>query len=120
MKSARDVLTSFNLRSRGISIDACPSCCIPNLNVFEGVTALETRFEGISKDLEGALIGCYLNGPRESKAAELGVTGVAVKLLYGNGAPSEQVSLEKLVDSLEEQVTAQLNQHYSIEITANG
>jgi len=53
---------SLNLRSRGIRIVACPSCSRQNFNVIEVVNELETRFEGISEDLEVAIIGCYVNG----------------------------------------------------------
>ena len=85
------------------------------------VNELETRFEGISEDLEVAIIGCYVNGPGESKAADVGLTGGPSNLLYVNGgAPSKKVSNEKLVDTIEEQVKEQLEKKNSIDIIAKG
>ena len=71
VKIGWDILKSLNLRSRGIRIVACPSCSRQNFNVIEVVNELEKRFEGISEDLEVAIIGCYVNGPGESKAADV-------------------------------------------------
>ena len=120
VKIGWDILKSLNLRSRGIRIVACPSCSRQNFNVIEVVNELETRFEGISEDLEVAIIGCYVNGPGESKAADVGLTGGPSNLLYVNGAPSKKVSNEKLVDTIEEQVKEQLEKKNSIDIIAKG
>ena len=97
VKIGWDILKSLNLRSRGIRIVACPSCSRQNFNVIEVVNELETRFEGISEDLEVAIIGCYVNG-----------------------APSKKISNEKLVDTIEEQVKEQLEKKNSLDIIAKG
>ena len=81
---------------------------------------LETRFEGISEDLEVAIIGCYVNGPGESKAADVGLTGGPSNLLYVDGAPSQKVSNEKLIDTIEEQVKEQLEKRNTSNIIAKG
>ena len=47
---------------------------------------LEQRLEDISDDIEVAIIGCYVNGPGESKAANIGLTGASPNnLLYIDG-----------------------------------
>ena len=94
IKIGWDILKSLNLRSRGIRIVACPSCSRQNFNVIEVVNELENRFEGISEDLEVAIIGCYVNGPGESKAADVGLTGGPSNLLYVDGSPLKKVSNE--------------------------
>ena len=101
-------------------IVACPSCSRQNFNVIEVVNELENRFEGISEDLEVAIIGCYVNGPGESKAADVGLTGGPSNLLYVNGTPSKKVSNEKLVDTIEDQVREQLEKRKSSNIIAKG
>ena len=84
------------------------------------VNELETRFEGISEDLEVAIIGCYVNGPGESKAADVGLTGGPSNLLYVDGSPSKKVSNEKLIDTIEEQVKEQLEKRNTSNIIAKG
>ena len=81
---------------------------------------LESRFEDISDDLEVAIIGCYVNGPGESKAADVGLTGGPSNLLYVDGSPLKKVSNEKLVDTIESQVREKLEKKASDNIIAKG
>ena len=112
VKIGWDILKSLNLRSRGVKIIACPSCSRQNFDVINVVNELESRFEDISDDIEVAIIGCYVNGPGESKAADIGLTGASPKnLMYINGEPSEKVSNESLVDRIESEVREQLNRN---------
>jgi len=116
VKIGWDILKSLNLRSRGIRLVACPSCSRQNFNVIEVVNELENRFEGIAEDLEVAIIGCYVNGPGESKAADIGLTGGPSNLLYVDGEPSKKVSNEKLIDTIEEQVLEKLEKRKLLNI----
>ena len=120
IKIGWDILKSLNLRSRGIRIVACPSCSRQNFNVIEVVNELENRFEGISEDLEVAIIGCYVNGPGESKAADVGLTGGPSNLLYVDGSPLKKVSNEKLVDTIEDQVREKLESRKVSNIIVKG
>jgi len=105
VKIGWDILKSSNIRSRGVKIVACPSCSRQNFNVIEVVNELESRFEDISEDIEVAVIGCYVNGPGESKAADVGLTGASPKnLMYIDGEPNNKISNENLVDELENKV----------------
>ena len=119
IKVGWDILKSLNIRSRGVKIIACPSCSRQNFNVIEVVNELEERFEDISDDIEVAVIGCYVNGPGESKAAEIGLTGASPKnLLYVDGLPNKKISSDKLVDEIEDKVREKIQSKNSIEIIA--
>ena len=120
IKIGWDILKSLNLRSRGIRIIACPSCSRQNFNVIEVVNELENRFEGIAEDLEVAIIGCYVNGPGESKAVDVGLTGGPSNLLYVDGSPLKKVSNEKLVDTIEDQVREKLESRKASNIIVKG
>tara|TARA_B100000575_G_scaffold63112_1_gene48188 strand:+ start:626 stop:1729 length:1104 start_codon:yes stop_codon:yes gene_type:complete len=110
IKIGWDILKSLNLRSRGVKIVACPSCSRQNFNVIEVVNELEQRLEDISDDIEVAIIGCYVNGPGESKAANIGLTGASPNnLLYIDGAPNKKISNQDLVNELEEQVRSKIS-----------
>jgi len=105
IKIGWDILKSLNIRSRGVKIVACPSCSRQNFNVIKVVNELEQRLEDVSEDIEVAIIGCYVNGPGESKAADIGLTGATPSnLLYVDGSPNKKISNDNLVDELEEQV----------------
>ena len=119
IKVGWDILKSLNIRSRGVKIIACPSCSRQNFNVIEVVNELEERLEDISEDIEVAIIGCYVNGPGESKAAEIGLTGASPSnLLYVDGAPDKKISSENLVEEIEEKVREKLSLRNSTEIIA--
>ena len=88
---------------------------------IEVVNELEERFEDISEDLEVAIIGCYVNGPGESKAADIGLTGASPNnLLYIDGLPSKKLTNEELVDEIELQVRDNINSSSSDTIIARG
>ena len=111
IKVGWDILKSLNIRSRGVKIVACPSCSRQNFNVIKVVNELEQRLEDISEDIEVAIIGCYVNGPGESKAATIGLTGASPKnLLYVDGAPNKKISNDNLVNELEDQVRKKVAQ----------
>ena len=121
VKVGWDILKSLNLRSRGIKIIACPSCSRQNFNVIEVVNELEARFEDISEDLEVAIIGCYVNGPGESKAADIGLTGASPNnLMYIDGLPAKKLSNNQLVDEIEQRVREKIQSNESQKIIARG
>ena len=63
---------------------------------------LESRLEDITENLDVAVIGCYVNGPGESKAAHVGLTGASPNnLVYVDGIPDHKLENKDLVDSLE-------------------
>ena len=105
IKIGWDILRSLNIRSRGVKIIACPSCSRQNFNVIEVVNELEERLEDISEDIEVAVIGCYVNGPGESKAAEIGLTGASPQnLLYVDGSPDKKINSKDIVNEIEDRL----------------
>ena len=117
IKIGWDILRSLNIRSRGVKIIACPSCSRQNFNVIEVVNELEERLEDISEDIEVAVIGCYVNGPGESKAAEIGLTGASPQnLLYVDGSPDKKINSKDIVKEIEERVRTKISLRDSPEI----
>ena len=70
-----DILRSLKLRTKGINFIACPSCSRQTFNVIDTMNQLEARVEDINTPLDVAVIGCVVNGPGETKAADVGLTG---------------------------------------------
>ena len=88
IKVGWDILKSLKIRSRGINFIACPSCSRMNFDVIGTMNKLESRLEDIKEDLDVAVIGCYVNGPGESKHTTIGVTG---------GSPKNLIYIEDLI-----------------------
>lgn len=111
VRVAWDLLKSMHLRSRGIHFIACPSCSRQNFDVIATVNELERRLEDVVVPMEVAIIGCYVNGPGESKMAEIGVTGSAPRsMLYVDGKPTKKLDAGVLVKELETLIRARADQ----------
>ena len=102
VKVGWDILKSLKIRSRGINFIACPSCSRMNFDVIGTMNQLEARLVDIKEDLDVAVIGCYVNGPGESKHTTIGVTGGSPKnLIYIDGKPDHKVDSTELAEHLE-------------------
>ena len=102
VKVGWDILKSLKIRSRGINFIACPSCSRMNFDVIGTMNQLESRLDDIKEDLDVAVIGCYVNGPGESKHTTIGVTGGSPKnLIYIDGKPDHKVDSTELAEHLE-------------------
>ena len=77
IKVGWDILRGLKIRSRGINFIACPSCSRMNFDVIGTMNQLESRLEDIKENIDVAVIGCYVNGPGESKHTDIGVTAVS-------------------------------------------
>ena len=102
-----DLLKALALRTRGVDIVACPSCSRQNFNVIKVVNQLEQRLDDITETVSLAIIGCYVNGPGESRIADIGVTGSSPhNMIFLDGKTSEKIDNEQLVDKIETLVRA--------------
>ncbi len=69
------VLRALDLRHRGPSLISCPTCGRRKIDVYQVVQDLEPLLRDLPENLEIAVMGCEVNGPREAAQADLGVAG---------------------------------------------
>ena len=53
---------------------SCPSCGRPQVDVHRLAEQVDAAFEGFHVPLRIAVMGCVVNGPGESREADLGVS----------------------------------------------
>jgi (E)-4-hydroxy-3-methylbut-2-enyl-diphosphate synthase len=70
-----DILKSLNLRQRGPTIVACPTCGRIEIDLVPLVNKVEEHFQRLGKPLTVAVMGCVVNGPGEASMADLGIAG---------------------------------------------
>ncbi len=70
-----DILASLNLRRRGPTIVACPTCGRLEIDLIPLAQRVEEHFTRLGKPLTVAVMGCVVNGPGEASMADLGVAG---------------------------------------------
>jgi (E)-4-hydroxy-3-methylbut-2-enyl-diphosphate synthase len=70
-----DILASLNLRQRGPTLVACPTCGRIEIELIPLANKVEEHFQKLGKPITVAVMGCVVNGPGEAKMADLGIAG---------------------------------------------
>ncbi|HWO94276.1 MAG TPA: flavodoxin-dependent (E)-4-hydroxy-3-methylbut-2-enyl-diphosphate synthase [Dehalococcoidia bacterium] len=70
-----DILASLNLRQRGPTIVACPTCGRIEIDLIPLANQVEEYFGKRGYPLTVAVMGCVVNGPGEAKEADIGIAG---------------------------------------------
>lgn len=101
VRVAWEILRSLELRKRGVTVVACPTCGRLDVDNFvEIVTEIERRLAHIAEPLHLSIMGCAVNGPGEAHDSQLGVTfGRNVGMIYKNGIPMRKVAGEDIVEA---------------------
>ena len=125
-----ELLQALGLRAFAPSVTACPGCGRTTSSTFQRLaervqTFVRTRipewkgtYEGV-ETLQLAVMGCVVNGPGESKAANIGIslpgTGEAPKCpVFVDGRPftTLQGTYDELADAFERLIEDYVVQHY--------
>jgi len=68
-----DILKSLNLRQRGATIVACPTCGRIEVDLIPLAQQVEAHFQALGQPITVAVMGCVVNGPGESRDADIGL-----------------------------------------------
>lgn len=102
VQAGNELLRTLGLRKGGIKIISCPMCGRRSFDSQAFLRAAQSSILATGKDLCIAIMGCQVNGPGESKGADLAVTGIGTKVfLYKHGQiykeiPASQAQAELL------------------------
>jgi (E)-4-hydroxy-3-methylbut-2-enyl-diphosphate synthase len=101
-----EILKSLELRKRGVTVVACPTCGRLDIDNFvEIVTEVERRLAHVEEPLHLSIMGCAVNGPGEAHDSQLGITfGRNVGMIFKNGVPMRRVSGEDIVEEFVNEV----------------
>jgi (E)-4-hydroxy-3-methylbut-2-enyl-diphosphate synthase len=69
------ILRALQIREKGFDITACPSCGRAEIEVVELARSVELIAREYQAPVKVAVMGCVVNGPGESKMADVGVAG---------------------------------------------
>ncbi len=106
---AKKLLQILDLRPSGINVIACPSCGRAEVDVHKLAAEVEKRTAHMDKNITIAVMGCAVNGPGESREADIGIAGGVHKgLLYLKGQKEHTIPEEELVDALISKIESEL------------
>jgi (E)-4-hydroxy-3-methylbut-2-enyl-diphosphate synthase len=69
------ILKALGLREKGFDITACPSCGRAEIQVVALARSVEAIAKEYTAPVKVAVMGCVVNGPGESKMADVGIAG---------------------------------------------
>jgi (E)-4-hydroxy-3-methylbut-2-enyl-diphosphate synthase len=69
------ILKALELREKGFDITACPSCGRTEIDVVQLAKQVEEIAKEYTAPVKVAVMGCVVNGPGESKMADVGIAG---------------------------------------------
>ena len=100
--AAKKLLKSIGIRNKGIKFISCPTCGRTSIDLISIAKEAESRLSDINKDITVAIMGCVVNGPGESKGADIGIAGgKGCGVLFKKGEiVYKNIPEEKLLDTL--------------------
>jgi len=101
VKVGKRILRALGLRKDGVEVTSCPTCARTEIDVIKLVEQIESKTESLKKPIHVAIMGCAVNGPGESKKADIGIVGAPGNhLLYRNGEIVKRIETEEIVETL--------------------
>lgn len=76
VEAAEDILRALKLKS-GINLISCPTCGRTQINLIPIANRLQKEIDKLScdKQINVAVMGCIVNGPGETREADVGIAG---------------------------------------------
>ncbi|MER5886700.1 flavodoxin-dependent (E)-4-hydroxy-3-methylbut-2-enyl-diphosphate synthase [Streptomyces sp. NPDC001941] len=104
VKAGCHILASLGLRPRNLEIVSCPGCGRLQVDIHSLAARVEAAFDGFPHPLRVAVMGCVVNGPGESREADIGVScGNGKGQVFVRGQVVRTVPESKIVDALLEE-----------------
>ena len=110
VKVGKYILRALGLRNDGVQVTSCPTCARTQIDVIKMVEELESATEKIKKPITVAVMGCAVNGPGESKKADLGIVGAPGNhLLYKEGKIVKRINDNEIYEVLLKEINEMAN-----------
>ena len=105
VKVGKYILRTLGLRNDGVQVTSCPTCARTEIDVIKLVEQLENSTEKLKKPIHVAVMGCAVNGPGESKKADIGIVGAPGNhLLYKNGQIVKRINDSEIKEVLMKEI----------------
>ena len=100
-----EILKSLNLRSRGVTLIACPSCGRADVDIIKYAEMVDEALKRVNKQVRVAVMGCEVNGPGEAKDADVGIAaGAGRGIIFRKGEKVRVVDESEFLPALIEEI----------------
>ena len=102
-----EILKSLNLRQKGTTLVACPSCGRADVDIIKLANTVDDMLKKVDKHVTVAVMGCEVNGPGEAKDADVGIAaGGGRAVIFRKGQKTRVVTADEMLSALMEEVEA--------------
>ena len=106
---AFEILRSLDLRQRGVTFVSCPSCGRVEIDLIEVANEVERRLSKVQTPIQVAVMGCVVNGPGESRDADVGLAGGRGRgVIFRKGEVVKTVPESEFLDAVLKEVASLL------------
>ena len=100
-----EILKSLNLRRKGVTLVACPSCGRADVDVVKLANDVDAIIKTSDKNIKVAVMGCEVNGPGEAKDADVGIAaGAGRAIIFRKGEKVRVVPEDEMLSALMEEI----------------
>ena len=112
IKAAKHILSTLGLRENGVEIISCPTCGRCKIDLASLATEIEQKLINLKIPLKIAVMGCAVNGPGESREADLGIAGGEEEgLLFVKGKIKKKLPENQLVHALMDEIDKMIKEN---------
>lgn len=104
--AAGEILSALGMNPRKrINLISCPKCARASFDTHKFTTMIQKILYSEKKDISVAVMGCVVNGPEESRHADLGITGAGKSIMiFKKGEIIRKVKEEEALDAFLEEL----------------
>ena len=100
-----EILKALNLREKGTTLVACPSCGRADVDVVKLANEVDELLKRSDKKIKVAVMGCEVNGPGEAKDADVGIAaGAGRAIIFRKGEKVRVVPEGEMLTALMEEI----------------
>ena len=104
---AYEILKSLELRQKGATMIACPTCGRVEVDLFKLANQVDAVLENVTEPIRVAVMGCVVNGPGEARDADVGIaSGNGKGVIFRKGRIVKTVLEEDMLDELTKEIHA--------------
>ena len=103
--AAYEILKSLELRQKGATMIACPTCGRVEVDLFKIANQVDDFLLDIKEPIRVAVMGCVVNGPGEARDADVGLaSGNGKGVIFRKGKIVRTVAEADMLDALKAEI----------------
>ncbi len=100
-----EILKSLELRQKGATMIACPTCGRVEVDLFKLANQVDDFLATVDEPIRVAVMGCVVNGPGESRDADVGLAaGNGKGVIFRKGKIVRTIAEAEMLDALKQEI----------------